>query len=790
MDSIIIENDRLRVEIDPHTARWNLSGWHAKDIHIQSATPALRLRPDPGKDSFQEWEPAGEPARVDSPHGPLQQTTLISSNPDLGLRLDLTLALPLHLPGIFWKLCLRQRSSRPVIVDRLDLLSARIGEAQNLDPGAAAFFSNGYQSWAYTGANFPGDRYRRTRLGPLRAPSAANPGTPQPSRAGIFSSDFFGILGERRSRRGLLLGFLSQRRHFGSLLAGMHPEGAHLQLWANGDATRLEPGADMETDWACAFVLDLDDPDPLGDYVEAVAAECGVPSTREPSPTGWCSWYQFSSADYRGAVTEQDLRRNLAALSEMRIDLPLDVFQIDDGFESQVGDWLTFSSGFPDGVQPLAAAASAAGLVPGLWLAPYIVHRRSQLAREHPEWVLRGWSDFPSNAGFLWNHFAAGLDVSHPGVLDHTDRVVEKAVRAWGFRYLKLDFVYAGVLKGRRFDPTITRAQALHAALVRLRKTAGDDTFLLGCGCPLGPAVGLIDAMRISADTAPRWKPAFNGIELFFEREPDFPAASLAAHNSLTRAALHRRWWINDPDCLLVRPNSKLTLAEVQTAASVIALTGGSLLVSDDLPALPVERRRIVEALLPLIGRRPRIVDWIDTATPARIRMDLDGPAGSWSLLAAFNWSDRPADLTMKLEDYDLEPIGVGGFLREFWSGRIVPVSDTPGEAGHVFRSVPAHGVILAAYRRDVSPPVYLGSDLHISQGLEVSGWEWDADSGRLEACLERPGRVGGAVDLRLARPPVSASINGRSLGWRTIADGICRIQVNFSQKARLLLRM
>ena len=34
---------------------------------------------------------------------------------------------------------------------------------------------------------------------------------------------------------------------------------------------------------------------------------------------------------------------------------------------------------------------------------------------------------------------------------------------------------------------------------------AGDDAFLLGCGCPLGPAVGVVDAMRIGADVTPYW---------------------------------------------------------------------------------------------------------------------------------------------------------------------------------------------------------------------------------------------------------------------------------------------
>ena len=183
--------------------------------------------------------------------------------------------------------------------------------------------------------------------------------------------------------------------------------------------------------------------------------------------------------------------------------------------------------------------------------------------------------------------------------------MIDAAVHRWGFSYLKLDFLYAAALPGIRSDPTRTRAQVLFAGLTALRQAAGEETFLLGCACPLGPAIGLVDAMRIGADTARRWKPSFHRIETFFSAEPNLPAARNACHNALTRSALHRRWWVNDPDCLLARPNTELTLDEFQTIATIIALTGGSLLLSDHLPDLPPERLRRVAALLPLIGKRP-----------------------------------------------------------------------------------------------------------------------------------------------------------------------------------------
>lgn len=113
--------------------------------------------------------------------------------------------------------------------------------------------------------------------------------------------------------------------------------------------------------------------------------------------------------------------------------------------------------------------------------------------------------------------------------------------------------------------------------------------------------------MRIGADVAETWQPRYMGTEFFIHAEPDYPSVRNAIQNTLTLAPLHKRWWINDPDALLLRPETDLTLAEVQTLASVIVLSGGSLFISNHLPDLPAERVRMAGRLLPVIGRRRRV---------------------------------------------------------------------------------------------------------------------------------------------------------------------------------------
>ncbi len=87
--------------------------------------------------------------------------------------------------------------------------------------------------------------------------------------------------------------------------------------------------------------------------------------------------------------------------------------------------------------------------------------------------------------------------------------------------------------------------------------------------------------MRIGEDVSDTWMPHFNKIKPIFKDEKFIPSTRNALNNIVSRAALHEHWWVNDPDCLLVRPDTKLSLAEVQTLATAIGMTGGSLLLSD-----------------------------------------------------------------------------------------------------------------------------------------------------------------------------------------------------------------
>lgn len=470
-------------------------------------------------------------------------------------------------------------------------------------------FQQGWQSWSNARVYGPSDRQVVSPV-PFWRRQVSN-GFHRPSgRRGALRSEVVSVIWAGEAA--LLVGFVRGDRQFGGIdldLAGGRV--ARFVVGCDLDGTALAPGRSVESE----PLLVLTGSDPVA-LLERWADELGArQGARVPgrSPSGWCSWYH-----YYAKVTESDVRENLVAADELGVRLPLDYLMVDDGHQRRIGDWLDTADAFPAGMGDLAARIVASGRDAGIWLAPFLVDPDSDLARQHPDWVVRHRGGRPIAPLWspLWNRRKAMrvLDTTHPEVLRWLEALAHHVRYRWGFRILKLDFLYAAGLPGLRHDPDRTRAEAVRAGLEAIRAGAGDDAFLLGCGCPLGPAVGIVDGMRIGADVAPVWD--FAPLR-WLTRDEAGASSRVAVRNVLTRAVLHRRLWVNDPDCLLVRTErSRLRLGEIRVMLAASALTDGMLVVSDRLGGLPADRVDLLATALDLAGGRPRVPDLFERPMP------------------------------------------------------------------------------------------------------------------------------------------------------------------------------
>lgn len=309
---------------------------------------------------------------------------------------------------------------------------------------------------------------------------------------------------------------------------------------------------------------------------EAWFSALKLPAPTAPRATGWTSWY-----NYYTNISEATLLKNLAtqALIPVEQQAALHFFQIDDGYQTRVGDWLNLKPSFPNGMAVIANQIHHAGSKAGIWIAPFICEQKSTLFQEHPDWLLRDDFGAPVRAGWnpLWSGWFYALDFYNEAFREAYLRpVLEKMLLEWKFDLLKLDFLYAVCILPR---PDKSRGMIMREAMQWLREVAGEK-WLLGCGVPLGSAFGLVDYCRIGADIHLSWEHRL----LRFLGNRERVSTLLALRTTLGRWRLDGKVWRNDPDVFLLRRHN-IRLSEVQqrTILLVNALCGGLLFTSDEL---------------------------------------------------------------------------------------------------------------------------------------------------------------------------------------------------------------
>lgn len=316
---------------------------------------------------------------------------------------------------------------------------------------------------------------------------------------------------------------------------------------------------------------------------DAWFAAMGIKARTQVKLAGYSSWYNR----YRN-IDEDSISDDLVGCAElMRAG---DLFQIDDGWEPAVGDWLEADGKkFPLGMKMLADGIHRRDFLAGLWLAPFVCQKGSAVMREHPDWLyLRDGK--PWYCGSNWGGFYA-LDIDNPEFTAYLERVFDRVLNEWGFDLVKLDFLYAAAPYG---DAHETRAGRMMRAVELLRRLCGDK-LILGCGVPVMPAFGVVDYCRIGCDVGLDWNNSF----LVRSANRETVSTRRAVLNSIFRRQLNGRAYLSDPDVFFLREdNIRLTAEEKYTLATVNSLFGGVLLCSDNMGRYSPSAREMYAQLL------------------------------------------------------------------------------------------------------------------------------------------------------------------------------------------------
>ncbi len=381
------------------------------------------------------------------------------------------------------------------------------------------------------------------------------------------------------------------------------------------------------------------------------------PRRQEPAQA-YTSWYRHGHD-----IDELKLLHDLAGVRWARshspyVLFPFNQFIIDDGWASHMGDWLKPDvSKFPEGMPMLRDAIRRADLTPGIWIAPFVAEKDSELIALHPDWFLldekaarkqqRKDSRSAGQKNILQSAAAGGAALAGRALTG-----AARLIRMPGSRNTnapdpssdggtpeespKDTFLCAGsnwsgirVLDFYNEDarayirkcietivhewgfsllkmdflyavcmqtpPDKTRGQVMTEAMEFLRDCAGDAE-IFACGTPLMPAFGVADFCRVTCDTGEEWDDHHLARYAYLERN----SARGCLLTELGRRHLNGRAFQSGSDTFTLKlsgnVNSPLYQRSVDTA-KIDALCNGLLAISDDVMEYSPEMKQLVQAL-------------------------------------------------------------------------------------------------------------------------------------------------------------------------------------------------
>lgn len=454
-------------------------------------------------------------------------------------------------------------------------------------------FCNGFQSWTETKVFFKNDTLKAQRKPLNKIGEAYGDGLfyKYKNEKGVLHSWTYTYI-KQAKRKIYFIGSLNEQYGYTIFEHNTTQQNLIIQK----DVEGFEPSTNTEISLLEIFVANTNEQLAFQNYFEQQHLQ---PVNAQPA-IGWTSWYYYYTK-----ISEHIIVENLDAFINQKI--PIDIFQIDDGWQQAVGDWLHINNKFPNGFNGIVNKIHQHNCKAGLWLAPFACEQNSFIVKEKPHWILKDKNGKFLKIGFnpLWSYWFYALDFYNEEVQEYLKNVFHTILNEWNFDLVKLDFLYGVALLPRNGK---SRGQIMHEAMQFLKDCVGNK-MILGCGVPLGTANGTTAYCRIGPDIHLSWD--FTLLKWIRARER--PSTVNAIHNTISRRQLSGKWFWNDPDVFILRKN-KTTLNFNEKYSLLLAnlLFGHLLFTSDNISEYDVQTLALYKSIFPLMKIEAAQVNYSD----------------------------------------------------------------------------------------------------------------------------------------------------------------------------------
>jgi len=614
------------------------------------------------------------------------------------------------------------------------------------------------------------------------------PAVEVPAAEKTFNCDPFFIINNNKTNnngtgKNLFIGFQTFYHHLSEISVSFDSNTQLDKIAANCDfeGVELPKNGNRVSQWV--ILSQGNDANSLmTDYAKRVRSFHNIKMPPKNAPTVYSTWY-YHTLYYNENIFIGDIGQF------KKEHLPFDVFLLDECWD--INDWGDFEANnqFPKGMKWVAQQISLIGYIPGIWTAPFLIDGESDLARDHPAWLLKNSKgkqcNFKMNGR---NHFI--LDLTYPGACNYLEKQFRKISHDWGYKYFKLDFLRCvfNDTDQQFYDKTSTSLEAYRKGLEAIRRGVGNEVYISACGGHFGSSLGIADSQRSGSDVTSSWG------------DNELPKYK----QNILRTWMSDLWHV-DPDAMMVRrqkneipykyinhsPGSStdeeaftqknltrgLFTDEEAFTNSINQFIGGNLITfTEDFAVIDQDRKMLYKHVIPSVNSTSRPIDPFNTNIPELMVTHISpkcSKLGVWNMLTIVNWSNESKDYQIILDqNLTSNLMGEKFMIFDFQSQKILAYLEK-GEVLDI-KDIKGHNSkLLKIIAWDGKSAMFIGTDLNFAcGGLEISDIKYE--EGKVSGVLETDWSV--PVILTFVVP----AIDGYGLRKLEMGEGQKRFAIDF----------
>ena len=397
-------------------------------------------------------------------------------------------------------------------------------------------------------------------------------------------------------------------------------------------------------------------------------------------------------------VIESEINEKLAFLKGVKA--PFEYLEIGCGWQNKLGDWEA-KEGL--NLQGLSGLINKSGYKAGIWTAPLLVEKGSELLETSKDWILRHADGSPCTYSVNEDEYYI-LDISSEDCLEYISMMYQR-LSVFGYYLHNVDYLNSFIIQKDvvLLDPTITLVEAYVRLIKAIKSAIGDSGHLYITNGFLSPLTGIADTVQVTSDYDVMCKKASSNV------------MPKLVNQTAMRGYMSGLWHNACPAFINNSIFEKYSPEEVRVILACEYMNGGMPVVTD---ITSNDELKILRHIIPAVNIKTNPRDAFDDSAYIKV-VDVE-VNNDYHTLCFFNNSFSDVELIFRLDNKTC-----GGYIDHSSKYNISSFFGKVSACGYGYDDIIRMGTISANSCEIVkiaknNKPGVLFSDMHMSMGGEV----------------------------------------------------------------------